>query len=194
MMDEGFNLKCGILNSVVVEKGNISFSIEKGSDGDIWFHALNDTKLLISYSSRNCIEWQCFAVFEQLMKSIFGKFVLDGEFNLEYNRLPKDFIDIENKTITLHLDSNLNDYLQFTYVDDGIVVSIFRIKNDRTKNVDNSIRVRIRTNGSEYRQYYKEFEKFFVELLKLATQYKTDSEVINKKNNTICQKLSLFRK
>lgn len=29
-MDEGFNLKCGILNSVVVEKGNISFSVEKG--------------------------------------------------------------------------------------------------------------------------------------------------------------------
>lgn len=39
MMDEGFNLKCGILNSVVVEKG---------SDGDIWFHALDDTELLIN--------------------------------------------------------------------------------------------------------------------------------------------------
>lgn len=163
-MDNNFDIKRGY-NSIFIEKNGTTVSVSKGPDGDIWFNSLSgDISLPISFYSRDHKEWQSYVIFENLMKLIVGRYILSGDNKDEYSTLPEDFIDLENKTITWHSDSENNNKLQLKFGEKEIIVSITKDENAIKTTYDNAIKVRIRTSGSSYETYYKEFEKFFSEL------------------------------
>lgn len=111
-MDKNFEIKHGY-SSVIIEKAGTTFSVEKGPDGDIWFNSANSNiKLPISFYSRNQEEWRSYVIFGNLMKSIVGRYILNGDDKDEYSILPKYFIDLESKTITWHSDSEKDNELQ----------------------------------------------------------------------------------
>ena len=119
----------------------------------------------LSLSSRNYPEWQTYIVFEYLMKSIVGRYMLNGDNEKKYSRLPKDFIDLENKVIIWHSDSDTDNFLKLEYTENrNIKISIQKCK-DSKEHYTNS--VRIRTSGSGYEYYYQEFLEFFRHLISL---------------------------
>ena len=197
-MESNFEIKRGYGNSVIIGKNGTTFSVEKGPDGDIWFNSSNSNiKLPISFYSRNQEEWRSYVIFENLMKLIVGRYILNDDYKDKYSSLPKDFIDLENKTITWHSDSGKDNKLQLQFGEKEIIVSIIRDVNDSDKIYDNVIKVRIRTSGSSYGYYYQEFEKFFGELSSFAYQVelmsKSDAPT-NEAKSVTQRKLSLFDK
>ena len=162
-MEKRFEIK-NINRDVVIKKDDAHFSVDLGADGDIWFNStIGNTEVPISLMIRDEEERQTYYLFEKLMKSIIGRYMLN-DYGFEYNGLPKDFIDLENKTITWHSDSNHNHTLQLKYGDHEIIVSLSKEKEDSWP----SIRVRIRTSGSDYGYYYQEFVEFFRQLSNFA--------------------------
>lgn len=196
-MDNSFVIKHGY-NSVSIEKDGTKFSVEKGPDGDIWFNSANNNiKLPINFYSRNRKELKSYIIFENLMKSIVGRYILNGDDKDEYNILPKDFIDLKRKTITWHSDSEKDNKLQLQFGEKEIIVSITREENTSNRTYNNAIKIRIRTSGSSYEYYYQEFERFFNELLSFAYQVESmnkreSSSTENK--STVQRRLSLFKK
>lgn len=131
------------------------------------------------------------------MKLIVGRYILNGNDRDDYSLLPKDFIDLESKTITWHSDSEKDNKLELQFGKKEIIVSISKDKNESNRTYDNSIKVRIRTSGSSYEYYYQEFEKFFNELSSLAYQVESVSkrDVHSNETKSVTQKkLSLFDK
>lgn len=195
-MDNFFEIKyCN--DSVIIKKNGISFSVEKGPDGDIWFNSLDSNiELPISYYSRNQDEFQSYIIFEYLMKSIVGRYLLSGDSEDEYSFLPKDFIDLENKIITWHSDTERDNILQLQFRDREIVVSVVKNNDSKNKNSYNSIKVRIRTSGSDYGYYYQEFERFYSELSRFAYQIESSKKqnILTSDKTSPTKKLSLFDK
>lgn len=191
-MDNNFEIKYDY-NNVIIKKDGTKFSIEKGLDGDIWFNSANSNiKLSISFYSRNQEEWRSYVIFENLMKSMVGRFILNGDDKDEYGVLPKDFIDLDSKTITWHSDSEKDNKLQLQFGEKEIIVSI---TNNKTYN--NAIKVRIRTSGSSYKYYYQEFARFFNEISSFAYQVESMNKrdaLTNETEIGIQKKLSLFDK
>jgi hypothetical protein len=194
-MNNNFKIKHGY-NSVIIEKDGTIFSVEKGLDGDIWFNSAKaNIKLPISFYSINQEEWQSYVIFENLMKSIVGRYVLNGD--NEYGILPNDFIDLESKTITWYSDCGKDNKLQLQFGEKEIIVSITGDDNISDKTYNNAIKVRIRTSGSSYECYYQEFERFFNELSSFSYQVESMSKreiPTYETKSTIQKKLSLFDK
>ncbi len=153
-----------INNTIILEKNNKKIAINKAPDNDIWFES-NDDKISfeLRYSSLESNEWQTFDIFNNLMKSIIGRFYLSGDNEKEFSTLPCDFINIETKTITWHSDSGTDNVLQLQYLEDIIKITITKAPKENAYN-----RVRIRTDGSNYDRYHQEFTKFYNELLIFA--------------------------
>lgn len=180
-----------INSSIVLEKDNQSFEIFQGSDEDLFFSTSQDEICfeLNSYS-RNYHEWQTYIVFEYLMKSIIGKYILNGDNKKEYSQNPKDFVDLENKIIIWHSDSDIDNVLKLQYVDNVIKITIFKSKE--AKNYHTNL-VRIRTDGSDYERYYQEFLEFYKHLVLLERNLnKSDVEAIESKEEP--KKLSLLKR
>ena len=194
-MDNFFEIKKGYIG-IIVEKNGTSFSVDKGPDGDIWFNSLDNIELPISLYSRNQEEWQSYFIFENLMKSIVGRYLLSGDSENKYSFLPEDFIDLENKIITWHSDSNQDNILQLKFREKEIIVSIVRDKNTSDRNSNNSIKVRIRTSGSNYGYYYQEFERFYSKLSRFVYQIESSKTQNISTSDKISptKKLSLFDK
>ena len=194
-MENNFEIRPVYGRAIIIEKDGTSFSVEKGIDDDIWFTSNNgNIKLPISFYARNQEEWRSYVIFENLMKLMVGRYILNGDDKDEYSILPKDFIDLESKTITWHSDSEKNNKLQLQFGKKEIIVSITRDENDINR-ANDTIKVRIRTSGSSYEYYYHEFEKFFKELYNFACQVKpmSKSDVVTNETKTVMQKkLSLF--
>ena len=161
--------------SIILEKDNQTFSISQGLDGDIYFSTTkNELVFDLNFSSRNYPEWQTYIVFEYLMKSIIGRYMLNGDNNQEYSFLPKDFIDLDKKIITWHSDSGIDNVLNLEYIDNKIIrVSLTKDKNSK-EHYNNSIR--IRTSGSNYEYYYQEFLEFFRHLWMLEQRLNKPKE------------------
>ncbi len=151
--------------TISFEKNDQVFKIFQTNDDDIWFATSQERMdIELSSASRNYSEWQTYMAFEQLMKSIIGRYILTGDDKNEYSILPKDFVDLEHKVIIWHSDSESESTLKFEYIDDVIRISIYKNINSKEKK-NNS--VRIRTDGSDYGGYYQEFTEFFKQLLRL---------------------------
>ena len=165
----------GSVSSITLEKGRKSITIRQASDDDILFSTSeNNIELALSLHSLNNIpEQRTYLAFESLMKSIIGRYMLSGDYRNEYCTLPKDFIDLENKVITWHSDGTVDSALYLTYQNGTIVVSLSKsaTEKDSTSNV-----VRVRTDGSDYGGYYKEFLNFFEELNALEKSLNTPIE------------------
>lgn len=158
MESQEFNIKRAN-NSLILSKDNEAISINKALDDDIWFSTnKEETSITLRLSSRNYHEWQTYQVFESLMKSIIGKYILEGYQDDTFNRLPKDFINLASKTIIWHSDSGTDNVLTLQYEDYKITITI-----TKDKTVSNHITnaIRIRTSGSEYETFYQEFTEFF---------------------------------
>ena len=195
-MDNFFEIKyCN--NGVIITKDGASFSVEKGTDGDIWFNSSNcNIELPISYYSKNQDEWESFIVFEYLMKSIIGRYILSDDDKNEYSSLPKDFINLDYKTITWHSDSEYDSILQLKLKEKELIISIYRDNNSNDRNYSNSTKIRIRTSGSSYEYYYQEFERFYDELSKFAYRIESskNQDISTNDKNLPTIKLSLFSK
>lgn len=179
-------------NSIILEKEKISFSVNQAPDNDIWFEtSIDNLSFDISFVSEEFIEWQTYNIFYNLLKSIIGRYFLNDDSNI-YSNLPEDFIDGENKTITWHSDSEVDNILQLQYLEDRIRINM--IKDAKKKG---SNKVRIRTNGSDYNSYYQEFTFFYQQLLILEQELNKNKEL--KKDDgiqleTSQRKLTFFKK
>lgn len=195
-MDKIFEIKYGY-SSITIEKNGAKFNIEKSPDGDIWFNSFDDVDLPINFYSSNQEEWQSYVIFERLMELIVGKYVLNDNEKNEYSSLPKDFVDLQSKNIIWHSDSVNDNILKLQFNENEITVSIVKDKKASNRNSNNAIKVRIRTNGSDYGNYYQEFEYFFNELSNFACQVnsiKIQNNPTNATRPVIQKRLSLFNK
>ena len=185
---EEFNIRRSN-NALLLSKDEQTFSISKGADDDIWFGtSKEETSLTIRLGSRNYLEWQTYLVFEKLMKSIIGKYILEGYQDDYFPRVPKDFIDFENKTITWHSDSGTDNILTLHFDNHKITITIAKSK-DAKDHTTNS--VRIRTSGSEYDTFYQEFTEFYRQIWILEHELNKTLEPVQPKQEDKTQKLSL---
>ena len=162
LKSKDFTIRCSN-NSIILEKDNQKFNITQTLDDDIYFStSQNELVFDLNFSSRNYPEWQTYIVFEYLMKSIIGRYMLNGDNSQQYSFLPKDFIDLDKKIITWHSDSGIDNVLKVEYIDKKIIrVSLTKCKTSK-EHYNNS--VRIRTSGSNYEYYYQEFLEFYKQL------------------------------
>ncbi len=161
-MEKRFEIQ-SIDNDIVIIKDNSKIIMDRGCDGDYWFHSPNgNTELNISFYSRmEPEEDECYKILNSLMKSMFGRYVLDDD----RDSLPDDFVNFEDKIVTWHSDCSLEDILQFQHSNKEIKIRIF--KNDEI-DYNEPIRIRIRTTASPYYNYYEEISKFYREIGKFA--------------------------
>ena len=179
--------------AVVIEKDNQRFSITQSNDDDIWFSTWQkEINIELSLSSRNYAEWQTYIVFEYLMKSMVGRYMLNSDNKKEYSRLPKDFIDLENKVIIWHSDSGIDNVLKLEYTDEKTIkISISKSKDSKEYDPNS---VRIRTSGSEYGYYYQEFLEFFRHLILLEQRLNKNVESVKQHKKEEPKKLSLIKR
>ncbi len=180
-------------NAIIIQKKDQGFSITQRNDDDIWFStSQEEMNIELSLSSRNYSEWQTYIVFEYLMKSIVGRYMLNSDNEKEYSHLPKDFIDLENKVIIWHSDSGPDNFLRLEYIENRTInVTIQKCKYSK-KCYTNS--VRIRTSGSEYEYYYQEFLEFFRHLISLEQRLNKLAETVQQEKQEGSKKLSLFKR
>ncbi len=145
-------------NKFTLQKSDQTIEIWQSSDNDIWFEA-KEAKVEIELDSRSSdfCEFQFYAIFERLMKSIIGRFMLKDAKDY-YSSLPSDFIDLETMTISWHSDGSMDNILGIAYNGERIKVSITKAKKDK---ISGNNKVRVRTNGSDYGTYYQEIIRFF---------------------------------
>lgn len=148
-------------NKFTLQKTNQVIEIWQSSDNDIWFETKED-KVEIELDSRSSdfCEFQFYAIFERLMKSIIGRYMLKDAKN-SCSSLPSDFIDLRNMTISWHSDGSMDNILGIDYNGETIKVSITKDKKDK---ISGSNKVRVRTNGSDYGTYYQEIIRFFKDI------------------------------
>lgn len=179
--------------AIIIQKDNQGFSITQSNDDDVWFStSQEETNIELSLSSRNYSEWQTYIVFEYLMKSIVGRYMLNGDNEKKYSRLPKDFIDLENKVIIWHSDSGTDNLLKLEYTENRTIKITIQKCKDSKEHYTNS--VRIRTSGSEYEYYYQEFLEFFRHLISLEQRLNKPVETVQQEIKEEPKKLSLFKR
>lgn len=169
MSKEDFTVRINY-DSISITKGDKSFGIEQSVDNDIWFRSVDENfGMEINCYLGSSIERKTYAIFEKLMKSIVGRYVLTGDYANRFSMLPEDFINLEDKTIIWHSDSS-NSTLMLQYSKESIKISIVKGLEDIHSN-----KVRIRTNGSSYGYYCQEFESFFQEMREFALSMSSPS-------------------
>lgn len=179
--------------AIIIQKDNQGFSITQSNDDDVWFStSQEEMNIELNLSSRNYSEWQTYIVFEYLMKSIVGRYMLNGDNEKKYSRLPKDFIDLENKTIIWHSDSGTDNLLKLEYTENRTIKITIQKCKDSKEHYTNS--VRIRTDGSEYEYYYQEFLEFFRHLISLEQRLNKSVETPQQEKQEETKKLFLFKR
>lgn len=162
-MDNSFKIEKGY-GSLLIGQDGKCLGMDRRIDGDLWISSSSDLEIPITkYNSfrYGVEETSTYNLFEKLMIVVFGRYVLK-DYGDEYSDLPKDFIDLDNKTITWHSDGGGNATLQLKAVDNQIIISILgQEKDDKTR------WVRVRTSGSEYGEYYNYFISLYRDLEKL---------------------------
>lgn len=174
-----------------LQKGNTACLIRQAIDEDILFSTAEEEMVLeLEAESRNHAEWQTYLVFEDLMKLIIGRYMLN-DYD-KYQQLPKDFIDLENRTIIWHSDSGTDNVLKLSYFQNKINITITKEK-DAARSKGNI--VRIRTNGSDYGWYYQEFLEFYRKLVALEANINKKEIIENEVEDSVGKSklLSLFK-
>ena len=158
-MDNFFEIKyCN--DGVIIKKNGISFSVEKGSDGDIWFNSLDSNiELPISYYSRNQDEFQSYIIFEYFMKLIVGRYLLSGDSEDEYGFLPKDLIKSMLPLIMVIPRQMIIDNITYKIND-----------NDEVFNVINNIYNEFKTNQQKIYKFDKKLQRISI-FTKLSHKY-----------------------
>ena len=176
-MDNSFSIKKSY-GGTTIDKDDTSLSITRSATGDVYINASSDIELPVvrTWSSRRGVEeTRVYNTFAKLMITIFGKYVLD-DYNEEYNGLPEDFVDLENKTITWHSDGGGDSTIKLSAQKDVITISI--VKDRDINNGDSSRIVRVRMDGSEYKNYNDFFVALYNDLLYLAEELERTNQDI----------------
>ncbi len=136
--------------------------IDKTINNDIWFES-NKSDITIEFNmySHNTDEYYLFLSFEYLLKNILGRYVLYED--KKNKLLPVDFIDLKNKTITFHSNSEYDNILKIKFENQSIILSLSKC-NYAGKNIKNCIR--IKSQDSDYGIYYQDFLGFYSFLAK----------------------------
>lgn len=164
---------------IVLQEGNDSCLIRQTVDNDVMFSASKEkAEIEFRVDSDNFEELQAYLVFESLMKSIIGRYILNDYHKEGSLALPEDFINLEDRRIIWHSDSSTDNTLMLEYTGNSIRLAICKdIKANRSSgNI-----VRIRTNGSDYNYYYQEFVDFYRNLEMIEKRLHPD----DKSNNEI---------
>ena len=180
--------------TIIIEKDGQGLAISQSVDEDIWFTTSKaELSLEISMYSRIYPEWQTYMVFEKLMKTIVGRYMLSGNNKDEYSRLPKDFVDFDSNIISWHSDSATENILKLGYNERTITISISKSKVASSHETN---AVRIRTSGSRYEYYYQELLDFFRNLNDLEHRLNKPIVVVEQtaEEVPVQRKLSLFGK
>lgn len=178
--------------TIILEKNDNEVSVSQAVDDDIWFSTSQDeSSLELKYTSRDYNEWKTYSVFEDLMKRVIGKYILNDDYKNEYSMLPSDFVDLENKTIIWHSDSGIDNVLKFQYDDKTIKISISKSKDSKGYETN---AVRIRTSGSSYEYYYQEFVEFFHNLTILEDSLNPVVQDTLQEETKKTKKLSFFKR
>lgn len=178
--------------TIILEKNDNEVSVSQAVDDDIWFSTSQDeSSLELKYTSRDYNEWKTYSVFEDLMKRVIGKYILNDDYKNEYSMLPSDFVDLENKTIIWHSDSGVDNVLKFQYDDKTIKISISKSKDSKGYETN---AVRIRTSGSSYEYYYQEFVEFFHNLTILEDSLNPVVQDTLQEETKKTKKLSFFKR
>lgn len=172
-------------NSIILEKDEKKIAISQDSNDDIWFRTTDaETTIELKSDYTNWNEWQTFSVFDDLMKLILGKYFL-YDVDQKYNLLPKDFIDLENKTITWHSDDESDSKIVFQHNINSIKITIIKEKN--IDDYDGNF-VKIKASNSKYKNYYKEFILFFRNLSEIEKTLNNLSSSRENENTLVKQK------
>ena len=153
---------------VSLQRGNQEIQITQAIDNDLFFQTSGKTSSITLDISSDSSELKAYQSFRQLIITLFGEYIIKEHYPYD---LPEDFINIDNKTIIWHSDMGTNDYLKLQVTNDTINISLLKTDNDKGK----SNIVRIRTNGSDYGNYYRPFITLFQSLIK-----STDVSLSNK--------------
>lgn len=159
---------------IVIQKKNDACLIRQTGDNDIFFSTAKEKlELELKKDSSNYEEFRIYMIFDDLMKSIVGRYMLNDYNSGVCLNLPDDFIDLENKCITWHSDGSTDNILTLEYSEEVIKISITKSKvaNRSAGNI-----VRVRTSGSDYQSYYQEFIDFYQELEKLEKSINEEKE------------------
>ncbi len=180
--------------TIIIEKDGQGLTISQSVDEDIWFTTSKaELSLDINMYSRIYPEWQTYMVFEKLMKTIVGRYMLSGDNKDKDSRLPKDFVDLDSNVIVWHSDGETDNILKLSYNEKTITISISKSK-DASSHKTNA--VRIRTSGSNYECYYQEFLDFLRCLSELEHRLNKTVEIVEQKAQEVPvqRKLALFGK
>ena len=169
---------------IIIEKCNQKISITKTIDNDLFFGATQDILAMeFKLYSRNQEEYQMYMILENLVKSIIGRYILTDDYKNDFLRLPKDFIDLETKTIIWHSYSGIDDILKIEYSDTSIKISLLKDSSTKEYTLNSNVSVRIRTKGSNYKYYYQEFIPFFSGLSLFARKQERKNGFLRTKTN-----------
>lgn len=139
---------------IFISQNNQDLCISQRIDNDVWFGS-NDCEITLDLYkySKDIKEHRIYNIFEELVKLIIGRYILNEDYSKNNYMLPSDFVDLKNKVIIYHSDTG-----------EGILKIFVDCENNKIKIVVSDV-VRIRTSGSNYGSYYQEFLKFYRELL-----------------------------
>ena len=167
MNDNDFKIK-NHNDKIILEQDNQSLVIYEAVDNDIMFYTEEkEITIKLKLCTSNYLEEKTYLLFELLLKSIVGRYILSGDSKNKYSNLPEDFIDLNNNIITWHSDGSVDSTLIIVLDYESGFISISLIKGQSAKNSENNI-VRIRTKGSDYGCYFQEFQFLLQQLIALT--------------------------
>ena len=167
--------------SVVLSNDNNSIRISKLSNDDIYFSTSSkNSEVIIDYYSQSYEEWQSYLLFSEFMNRLVGRYVLRDPGADKMTRLPDDFVNIEEKTITCHSDdTNDSSTLRLTFLDNN------KIKVALSRKSYRPAKIKISSRDSMYADYYRDFKRFYEAMSSIAPEAKDNDVSIKKLNNKI---------
>lgn len=143
---------------VIIEKGSERIEISPMLVGDLRFASGQGGAVIELQNSFDVLESYTYSFFEELMKSIIGKYFFNGDYKNKESRLPEDFVNAKTKTIIFHCENGTNNTMKLEYNGQAIRISIGNDKGNRPN--DRSV-VCVKTKDSAYGYYHEEFWRFY---------------------------------
>ncbi len=169
-MDTNF-ITTNINNKINIIKDDNEITIKKDLYNNIWFIGNNnkETTIDLNVGSFDYNEFKTYHIFYSLIQDIMGKYVLQDN-NSEYNGLPIDFINLDDKEIICHSDCEPVSFLKMKLEDGTISISIIKEKHLDSTIIKNHLK--ISQIDSQYGNYYNDFSTFYDQLFKYSKEIK----------------------
>ena len=156
---------------IKIETGEGVLEIVKDKDDNIVFKSdKNRLDLIINFYTEELEEWQSYHIFQEFFHRVVGRYYLDKDDEFSGPKIPEDFINAEERTITYHSDkTNLGNSLVLTSLDNKMMISLISSGPVRPA------KVTVSKKDSGYFGYYQEFNKLYRALCVIAPEQKENS-------------------